>query len=575
MLKQRSQESAGSLARSATRREPDQLPRHWLVATGLVWVIMILFVYPAGEFPLNDDWVYVKAVKSLVETGHLMIPPGWASMTMVAHILWGALVCLTFGFSFLALRISTALLGLVGIFACYALFADSGLQRRHALFGALVIAVNPLYMQLSNSFMTDVPFFAVFMLSLVYVLRGLRSERKADVWIGVGLSLIATMIRQIGILSPLAFAAGYLYKHGLRWRSFCTSAVPILLTVALLVAYHTILSPLFGFPSLINQQAGAISQLAAEGVIPFAQRVVFRMIVIFIYLGVFLLPFLLLTRRKNMVRRGHSLWRVALLGFWFVLSAVGLLSKSKWMPLCGGVMYNCGVGPPTLIDAAVLDIPNLPMPPPIVWPLVTILGILGAAAIIMRLASRLAGTVQRVRDGKSEDDWALVVPVVAICSLYYILIAPSYFFDRYILLFLPLVIVLIGKCSPNERYVTSRSTVLLSVVAAAGIGLFAVVGTHDYFAWNRARWEALHWLTDEQKIPPTSIDGGFEFNGWYTYDPTYKQEKGKSWWWVVRDDYLIAFGPVPGFKEIRRFGYRAWFHGGDRDICVLRKVESS
>lgn len=59
---------------------------------------------------------------------------------------------------------------------------------------------------------------------------------------------------------------------------------------------------------------------------------------------------------------------------------------------------------------------------------------------------------------------------------------------------------------------------------------------------NKAREKATQHLTNELKINPRQIDGGFEFNGWYL------SEEGKNyipshtgrWWWIDKDDYIIS-----------------------------------
>src|SRR5512133_1644077 len=107
---------------------------------------MVLVANPAGGFPLNDDWSYSRAVLSLVEHGRLELT-GFTSMPLIAQVLWGALFCLPFGFSFLALRVSTIVLGLIGILAIYQLFEEMKAKRAIALFGTAVVAANPLYFQ--------------------------------------------------------------------------------------------------------------------------------------------------------------------------------------------------------------------------------------------------------------------------------------------------------------------------------------------------------------------------------------------------------------------------------------------
>jgi hypothetical protein len=55
------------------------------------------------------------------------------------------------------------------------------------------------------------------------------------------------------------------------------------------------------------------------------------------------------------------------------------------------------------------------------------------------------------------------------------------------------------------------------------------------------------------------MDGGFEFNGFYLYNPDYKSDGKASWWWVQKDTYLLSFGPVPGYDIVKEFPYSHWF----------------
>ncbi|MFH1010564.1 MAG: hypothetical protein V1784_04945, partial [bacterium] len=118
-------------------------------------------------------------------------------------------------------------------------------------------------------------------------------------------------------------------------------------------------------------------------------------------------------------------------------------------------------------------------------------------------------------------------------------------------------------------WLKSVSAVILIFFAA-----FAVGGTRDYMNWNRVRWSALKELTEQRGIPPCSIDGGFEFNGWYCYDKHYSEVATRSWWWVEQDDYVITFGRIPGFVEEKRFPYMRWIPPGRGYILVLRKAIS-
>ena len=89
-------------------------------------------------------------------------------------------------------------------------------------------------------------------------------------------------------------------------------------------------------------------------------------------------------------------------------------------------------------------------------------------------------------------------------------------------------------------------------------GLFTTLSTHDYFAWNRNRWELLNYTMDELHVKPESIDGGFEFNGWYCYDPLYIKSPAKTWWWVKDDSFVLTFGKINNYTVIKSTPYYSW-----------------
>ena len=101
--------------------------------------------------------------------------------------------------------------------------------------------------------------------------------------------------------------------------------------------------------------------------------------------------------------------------------------------------------------------------------------------------------------------------------------------------------------------------------------VFSVFSTRDYLEWNRVRWIALNDLLTVDKVRPNQIDGGYEFNGLFTYDAKYSPDDNKSWWWVVDDDYVIASGSLEGYKVFKQYSFKRWLVPGDSKIFVLVK----
>jgi hypothetical protein len=101
---------------------------------------------------------------------------------------------------------------------------------------------------------------------------------------------------------------------------------------------------------------------------------------------------------------------------------------------------------------------------------------------------------------------------------------------------------------------------------------FSVGAVHDYMAWNRTRWQATRYVTNDVGVPAERLDGGFEFNGSYTYSEDYVRAPNKSPWWVKDDEYVIAFDVLPGYGVFRMYPVKSWLPTGIKRIYVLRRA---
>jgi hypothetical protein len=537
---------------------------------------------PIGEFPLNDDWSYGQTVYYLVKEGRLRFS-GWLSVPLITQVLWGALFCLPFGFSFTALRLSTLSLGLIGIFAVYGLLREARIRQAIAFLGALVVATNPLYFELSNTFMTDVPFFAFAMLSLLFLIRGLRRENTIEILIGLSLASGATFIREIGMVILLSFGISYVTKNGMSKKSLLMAVLPALLILGALKGYEMWLQSTIGLPSLYYlrkyQLLDSLKAPIRSVIVNFGTTASRASI----YLGLFLLPFLaiLIPLQWKSVPYRERAWNV-LISFGLVIVLIGeLLWKKEHMPLSGNILFDIGLGPPTLRDVYILHLAHLPSAPKSLWLLMTAAGAIGAAVVVQTLFSVSVRLFHWRKNAEPIAERWLVLLVVLTCVLYFIPLGIIGFFDRYLIVFPPLLMMLTAMTPRNSISLhLDRLSVFIVVVLLLVYGTFAIGATHDYLSWNRARWNALRYLTEEAHISHRYIDGGFEFNGWYGYDPDYPvrllmEKTEKSWWWVDKDDYVISFGPIRGYDEIRRYPYKRWIPFGQGEIFVLHRVSHS
>jgi hypothetical protein len=115
----------------------------------------------------------------------------------------------------------------------------------------------------------------------------------------------------------------------------------------------------------------------------------------------------------------------------------------------------------------------------------------------------------------------------------------------------------------------ARAVALAWIAVAIALG---VAATHDYFAWNRARWRAIA-EAERRGATPATLDGGFEYNGHFGFERLPRAYvSGKSWWWVRDDRYVVAFSVVPGYAERARFDVRRWLPRTPPAVYLLERA---
>lgn len=142
-------------------------------------------------------------------------------------------------------------------------------------------------------------------------------------------------------------------------------------------------------------------------------------------------------------------------------------------------------------------------------------------------------------------------------------------YDRYLVPVLPLTLLFLTRTSVGSAVGHYRGAA--AAATSLALAVFSVLSAHDYMAWNRARWAAIADLEKAGIASSANLDGGFEYNGRYSYDPSYHATDEKSWWWINKDDYQIAFGPIDGMKIIMGYTYHTLLPPAKRFILVLRK----
>lgn len=518
------------------------------VALSALWALPLLVIGVGGDFPLNDDWAYARTTQDFLETGRFE-RDAWTYTPIVTNVGLGVLFSWVFGFSFEALRLSGVFMGWLGLVGSYWLCREVGVKPLPSFVAAAVVGFDPVYLNLSFTFMTDVPFTALSVWSLVLCARGLARSSWLALVGGTVLALVAALSRQPGlaVVPAVLVAALVAPVSPLRRALLPWGWVLLGLAVAALALAVALGAPLpLRLPEFVRPSSGDPSLLRA-----FARHGGIS----FLNLGLFLSPVLALLLSGGIgagrrVGEASAALAVALFG--------GLALAGVALPVGGNVLHDLGLGPSTLHGARVL-----PGAPAGAWWLVTALAVFaGSFAVALAAADLAAGGLR----GRPERLLLLAFPALYLAPLF----VADNFFDRYLLPTLaPLAAYLLtsigARAGPPRRDLGFATSLLV------GLAVFSVLGTRDYLERNRARWSLLAPLV-EGGVSADRVDAGFEFDGWSGLHPAtvWAERRGGR-----LDDFVVSHvGPqhMPGFRVVDSRWYRRLLPPGTEGVVLYERV---
>ncbi len=538
--------------------------------------LTVCMVSPVGNFPLNDDWVYGKMVQRLATEGSLRIHP-YAQAYALVQTLWALPFVKIFGFSFTVLRASTLILALLSAWGVALCGRELGFARRVALAAAAVVFCNPLFLNLSYTFMSDVPFLCGLVFSCLFLLKALRSGSTFHVFIGSGLAALSFFNRQFGVLIVVAFAFTAVlwwirFRRGVGFGSVAALFGPWVIA-GLIVLYlqatgqHIYTPPhalMRGF--LDNLDPGHMAVLTIS---------------IALTLGLFLVPIGAgIAWRWLRDGRCRSVPQLATSAAVAALLVLGLLRDRRPLPRFPNILRDFGIGPILLKDTYSIWNPWSPVTAPriVLWA-ITAMALLSAAVCI----GAIVGTLFR-RSPHPKMAAPLYCRRLQFGFLFLLgalLVLAPYnsrtviYYDRYLLAAVPPFVLLAAGALPTRA---PRGWFRPVAFACAALYVFSLVGLQDYMAWNHARWDAIAYLHTELGAKDYQIDGGYEFNGWYTSEEFLKRTKttnagnqGEKGWWVIHDRYKVTMTPQPTYEIVRRFPYFSWLGFETREILALER----
>ena len=407
-----------------------------LVILAVIWTCAVALVNPLGDFPLNDDWSYSIAVERFLTEGNFQ-PTGWTSMSLLSHVLLGSVSTHVFGFSFQTLRFSTLVMSLIGINAYYLIIRSLQQPRWLAIFVTLLVSLNPLFFSLSNTFMTDIPFLTLSIVSMAFFLQHLQTRGIPSYVAAVCLSVGAILCRQNGLFIPISFGFAYLFGRTLKFPDVTRALLPTIVGVLMLVLFQQWMDETARTPSLYGMQIGSIFDVPGNSYGWLLLRAIRSAMIIILYLGAFLFPLLLLIPLPKIYLGKHQVnWAIVLLAALFL--CVPMWYLNSMMPISGNIVTQFGIGPFTLADVELMKLPNLEPLPPLFWVAVSLASVIGGGILLIRFADSAVWIFRGIRSRQFD----YISQARMFCGTATLILFGGFclvhFWDRYLLPFLVL-----------------------------------------------------------------------------------------------------------------------------------------
>jgi len=207
----------------------------------LVCALIFAAMLPLRNAVYSDDVAFGQSVRHLLQTGDLKVSEYHATSS-ISHIIWGFLFTKILGFSFTSLNISVIVLLPILLLGFYKLLRIIEIPPDKSFFLTLFFLSTPWIPFLTYTFMSDIPFLTLEVLSLLFFLKYQKLKNPNNLIISVAFAALAFLMRQLGLAIILGQIAGVLLDRKIFIKNIKPVFFSALILAVTIIGYFAWLS---------------------------------------------------------------------------------------------------------------------------------------------------------------------------------------------------------------------------------------------------------------------------------------------------------------------------------------------
>lgn len=515
-------------------------------------ILVSLVTHPWQNYLTLDDWTNAASVRAFVDGGGIQFVE-WTTQFYFTLIFWGALFCMPFGFSLGALHVSTMVLAVFGLWAFYGLLRELDIRRSSAWFGVALMAFLPPFFLLAHSFMDEIPFWSLFIISSYFYITGQKKQKESLIWLAVCFNLLAFFIKIYAIVGILSLLI-YRITHRKRLYFDFSDLLPVL-------GFGVIGGVIYHFSTLFIEQQGVFnsSGLFTEYYSGYFSDIFYKMLTAILNISFLLLPLSVAVFNFRRLRG-------------YVYCGVGLAA------LCTLSLYQQGAFPETLSEYNIFNLWELGQSRTYIAGRFDARNIADWADLVVLSLGLFSGSVLSYIFLETVNDYRKLLSGVRFVFylqgilLSLIMIGFWGFSDQFYIFIIPVIIFMALATKPLKSY-----RIVIGAIFIIFSGIICFTGTLDHINHQKKLQEAYTFLVSGG-VSQKDIDAGYTVNGWYAYAAqkplSLNIKNDENTIHAVtpvydRPYWIISKSEIPGYKTYREYDEGSFYWSTDNSVSLL------